>query len=385
MTTSLGSTTTYFVGAHYEVNHSTGSGQAGTSITKYYFAGSQRIAMRKNGTLYYLLGDHLGSTSIVTDASGNVVSQTKYKAWGEVRYSSGTSPTRYGFTGQMDYTGDFGLMFYNARWLDVSLGRFAQADTIVPPGVQGLDRYAYGLNNPSRFTDPSGHVTCEVGEPCGPGATYIEETSVAQMNKNLVDKLKDKYGVTLQKGTRSWDSRNIYAAYAGMFNVDKALNGQTKAILGPTTFILNWHSGEGDYGGTSYPGLTIFEATTTIPSQNLYHEVAHLLNYASGGAFERRVDAQTHEVAGNYIFGGSAGIMSERHGFGLKFSDLTDPNYGIITDVIQHPDTDPSEQWSDLFANYAAGNIDLSSGAGQEIFTFVNRSLMSDLSLISGR
>jgi len=41
--------------------------------------------------------------------------------------------------GQQSNTGDFGLMFYNARWLDVSLGRFAQADSIVPPGVQGLD------------------------------------------------------------------------------------------------------------------------------------------------------------------------------------------------------------------------------------------------------
>jgi len=157
LTTNLGATTTFFIGAHYEVTHSTGSGQAGTSITKYYFAGSQRIAMRKDGVLSYILGDHLGSTSIVTDASGNVVSQTKYKAWGEVRYSSGTSPTRYGFTGQMDYTGDFGLMFYNARWLDVSLGRFAQADTIVPPGVQGLDRYGYTGNDPVNHTDPSGH------------------------------------------------------------------------------------------------------------------------------------------------------------------------------------------------------------------------------------
>ncbi|HCK66017.1 MAG TPA: hypothetical protein DHW49_07105, partial [Anaerolineae bacterium] len=61
---------------------------------------------------------------------------------GEIRYSSGTNPTDYTFTGQFSYTNDFGLMFYNARWYDPSLGRFAQADTIVPSGVQGLDRYA---------------------------------------------------------------------------------------------------------------------------------------------------------------------------------------------------------------------------------------------------
>ncbi len=48
-------------------------------------------------------------------------------------------------------------MYYNARWYDPALGRFAQADTIVPAGVQGYDRYAYVNNNPVRYTDPSGH------------------------------------------------------------------------------------------------------------------------------------------------------------------------------------------------------------------------------------
>ena len=59
--------------------------------------------------------------------------------------------------------GDFGLMFYNARWYDPTIGRFAQADTIIPQqqGVQAWDRYAYSNNNPARYTDPSGH--CAVG------------------------------------------------------------------------------------------------------------------------------------------------------------------------------------------------------------------------------
>ncbi len=78
---------------------------------------------------------------------------------GEVRYESGASPTEYTYTGQYSYTADFGLMFYNARWYDASLGRFAQADTIIPEsqGVQAWDRYAYVNNNPLRYTDPSGH------------------------------------------------------------------------------------------------------------------------------------------------------------------------------------------------------------------------------------
>lgn len=38
---------------------------------------------------------------------------------------------------------------------------FAQADSIIPPGVQGLDRYAYVNNSPMNYTDPSGHICVE--------------------------------------------------------------------------------------------------------------------------------------------------------------------------------------------------------------------------------
>jgi RHS repeat-associated protein len=82
-------------------------------------------------------------------------------AWGEVRYQSGATPTDKTYTGQRSYADDFGLMYYNARWYDSSLGRFAQADSIVPGGVQGYDRYAYVSNNPIMYTDPSGHTSCQ--------------------------------------------------------------------------------------------------------------------------------------------------------------------------------------------------------------------------------
>jgi hypothetical protein len=62
--------------------------------------------------LTYLLGDHLGSTSIVTDSAGALVVETRYKPCpyrvlreGEVRFTTEdlTLPTRYTFTGQYSY------------------------------------------------------------------------------------------------------------------------------------------------------------------------------------------------------------------------------------------------------------------------------------------
>ena len=152
-----GNITTYFVGAHYEVT--------GSTITKYYYAGAQRIAMRTNGILNYLLGDHLGSTSLTTNTSGQVVSELRYKAWGEVRYSSGNTATKYQYTGQYS-DGYINLLFYGSRHYDPKLGRFISPDSIVPlasQGVQAWDRYAYTNNNPVRYTDPSGHCIICIG------------------------------------------------------------------------------------------------------------------------------------------------------------------------------------------------------------------------------
>lgn len=85
--------TTTFVGAHYQVE--------GGMTVKYYLAGGQRIAMRTpNNSVSYLLSDHLGSTSLTTNSTGTVTSEMRYTAWGETRFTSGSSPSNYRFTGQ---------------------------------------------------------------------------------------------------------------------------------------------------------------------------------------------------------------------------------------------------------------------------------------------
>jgi RHS repeat-associated protein len=126
----------------------------------------------------------VGSTSITTFENGNLVSEMRYKPWGEERYASGITPTDYTFTGQYSHTADFGLMFYNARWYDPALGRFAQADTIVPGGVQGLDRYAYTNNSPVNYIDPTGHCSLS-------GHWIPDEDAACQWSPPLSDRAQD--------------------------------------------------------------------------------------------------------------------------------------------------------------------------------------------------
>jgi RHS repeat-associated protein len=148
-----GGTTTVFIGNYFEW-----SGTPASAV-RYYYAGTTRLAMRRgSGSVTWLLGDHLGSTSVSYD--GTSALHQGYKPWGETRF--GEVGTPYQFTGQYRQA-SLGLDFFNARWYDSALGRFVQADTIVPGAgnSQAWDRYAYVNNNPINLIDPSGHKPCD--------------------------------------------------------------------------------------------------------------------------------------------------------------------------------------------------------------------------------
>jgi RHS repeat-associated protein len=86
---------------------------------------------------------------MTTDAGGTVVSEVRYSTFGEIRYQNGTLTTDYLYTGQRQEA-EIGLYYYVARWYDPAIGRFIQADSVVPdPGLAlGYDRFSYSWNNP---------------------------------------------------------------------------------------------------------------------------------------------------------------------------------------------------------------------------------------------
>ncbi|MBE7529111.1 MAG: hypothetical protein HS099_05200 [Ardenticatenaceae bacterium] len=122
--------------------------------------------MNGSNTLYYLHSDHLGSTSLATNTSGNVISGStaRYYPFGDWRTEPLANLTDRGFTGHLHNnigsgSDDIGLVYMAARWYLPALGRFASADTIVPnpANPQSWNRYSYTLNNPLKYVDPSGH------------------------------------------------------------------------------------------------------------------------------------------------------------------------------------------------------------------------------------
>jgi len=109
------------------------------------------------GTSFYHL-DALASVRAVTAADGSVVRRHDYLPFGEeYEPEPGTDARR--FTGK-ERDPESGLDYFSARHYGTGTGRFMQADDSVFGDIvnpQSLNRYAYTLNNPLRFVDPTGH------------------------------------------------------------------------------------------------------------------------------------------------------------------------------------------------------------------------------------
>lgn len=200
------------------------SGGSVTRTVTYYPVGG---AMRINSTLYYVLKDHLGSASVVTDSTGAIVGEQRYYPYGETRFTSGTIYTDKLFTGQREMSG-LGIYHYNARFYSPKLGRFLSADTIISSLAtpQSLNRYMYVLGNPLRYTDPTGHIPCsDAYDFCG------QMQFDGNVTVSIIRRALHRYNVKL-KG--NWDIRHASAVYFGVGIVGDKLaaerrNGETSA------------------------------------------------------------------------------------------------------------------------------------------------------------
>ncbi|MFP4448230.1 MAG: RHS repeat domain-containing protein, partial [Bacteroidales bacterium] len=200
-----------YAGDNYEeeIDHETGTAtqyhyiRGSTGLTAVFIANDDSA---KTDNLYYIHQDYLGSILCLSDEEGNPVERYSFDAWGHRRNPTNWSKwqgdstdyiTNRGFTGHVGEAGIFqseaggkylaeqiphsnicgehmdlfGLinmsnavrsrtlfMSGNGRIYDPDLGRFLSPDPYVqmPDNSQNFNRYAYCLNNPLIYTDPSG-------------------------------------------------------------------------------------------------------------------------------------------------------------------------------------------------------------------------------------
>jgi RHS repeat-associated protein len=124
----------------------------------------------------YYHPDHLGSSTAMTDASGELLEETAFYPHGVVRNEHRLQPIEeaYKYT-QKERDSESGLVYFGARYLVSALGRFASVDPLyVDPPTRAAESsagsrnpgfydapqihnlYALAAGNPIKFTDPGG-------------------------------------------------------------------------------------------------------------------------------------------------------------------------------------------------------------------------------------
>ncbi len=154
------------------------SGLTGTMVREYVFFNGQRVARRDaaNNAVHYFFSDHLGSTSLVTNATGTMAAcagyvsgeqETDYYPYGGEYppFCSTIADQKFKFTGK-ERDAESGLDYFGARYYGSALGRFLTPDwaarpTTVPYASLGdpqtLNLYGYVENAPLNRVDGDGH------------------------------------------------------------------------------------------------------------------------------------------------------------------------------------------------------------------------------------
>ena len=105
---------------------------------------------------YFYIHDHLGSTSMVLDADGNISQSVTYIPYGEIfveeRNGSWNSP--YLFNSK-ELDEETGLYHYRARYLNPTNGMWLSTDPLFEKYV-GMSPYNYCAGNPVMMVDPDG-------------------------------------------------------------------------------------------------------------------------------------------------------------------------------------------------------------------------------------
>ena len=135
----------------------------GGDSPQWYYVYGNGLAWRVNGETteaQFYHGDHIASTTAITDASGGIVQAYSYDAFGQALHGLSSDTVRdFQFVGLLGvHSEPNGLIFMRARFCNPRLGRFVTEDPLY-----ALNRYSYATNSPLVVSDPTGQVESESG------------------------------------------------------------------------------------------------------------------------------------------------------------------------------------------------------------------------------
>jgi hypothetical protein len=257
----------------------------------------------------------------------------------------------------------------NARYYLPSAGRFISPDTIVPDPTnpQQFNRYTYVLNNPLRFTDPTGHYCYDPSAGAELAGTCVNEDGTTYSLlpappsvREQVEQGRNIYGIIFRADAgKAWAQSQMMAILqaaqdiearfrdTGLFN-GYAPGAIWREIFGPVTMHrsgkTHWTDKEGNRHEITYGAevigstIEVYDKASSDPTRfrlNMVHEFGHRFNGVTVNATNSRLNP--YHALGVAI---SEGVLPLRKDLRL---DMTNR---------QSSSTTNNELFADMFLNW---------------------------------
>jgi RHS repeat-associated protein len=255
---------------------------SGNALEEYVYFNGERIARRDVSTnaVHYYFDDHLGSTSLVTNATGTLSTcgtysvptgedESDYYPYGGEIVLCNSVPQNYKFTGK-ERDPESGLDYFEARHYASALGRFMIPDWAAKPtdvpyanfgNPQSLNLYSYVQNNPTTMGDPDGHEV-KVDPALSAAVTLLAAQSPTFANELKAHDGPNNPDLVIKSGATPTDADGVTPT-----------NGNTSARIAP-------------------------EAGGFVDTDD-YHGSVVTINQSIAGQTDQVMDAMGHEVAGH--------------------------------------------------------------------------------------
>ena len=283
-----------YVSAYYVEN---GSGTKSGAFSKHYYAGSERIVSKTADDAYFYFTDHLGSTTHITDRSGDVAQYAAYTPYGSL-FREYRSVQPYKFNGK-ELDQETGYYYYGARYYDPITALWLGTDPLKHK-YPDIGAYVYCNANPVMYVDLDGRE--------------VEADQLSRKNiSNTLTKQEAKYVRFDKNGVL--DTKRL--------NKSKSTSKNMTALkaLANSEIVYNFQVADKDHDGNAYfdnsaTGGNYNRGTTEMPKaesnpspdDKVYVLVGSVLNE------KQQVMTTAHEAFGHpYFYENSRNVEKASH------------------------------------------------------------------------
>jgi RHS repeat-associated protein len=150
---------------------------SGVVVSRFVYGSKLNVPdyMVREGIMYRIISDHLGSPRLVIDTNTNtLVQRLEYDEFGNIVTDTKPGFQPFGFAGGL-YDQHTKLTRFGARDYDAETGRWTVKDPIRFAG-RDANLYRYVLNDPVNWLDPNGLKTYRCSRPLGaPPGQYVHQ------------------------------------------------------------------------------------------------------------------------------------------------------------------------------------------------------------------